>query len=164
MSTSEFSGNLDQLTREQTARLLGVTTRHLDSMTASGQLPCERDGRRVFYCWKDVWSAYIDRIVAKGSSPSVSEALRQKYDVERRRAEIKLAREAGEVVSIADVEREVTAHNLVVRTRLLAIPSRLGSRFAHNATGKRMIEVVADEVRQALTELARAEDLTGKNA
>ena len=70
--------------------------------------------------------------------------------VQRRRAELELAKATGDLVSISAMTAEVRAHNKVVRKELLSIHSRL-----LNVNVPRSTATLVDElIREALTDLA----------
>jgi terminase small subunit / prophage DNA-packing protein len=69
-------------------------------------------------------------------------------------AAFKNARERNEFIPAADVERAWSAECSSIRNRLLAIPSALPMRLPHLTRVD--LDIVDDEIRTALTELADA--------
>jgi phage terminase Nu1 subunit (DNA packaging protein) len=95
-----------------------------------------------------------------GEEPSLTEAQARKYDLEAQRAAIKLARERGEVVSIADVEKALSQCFGNVRSRLLSIPGKLAPRIAGCRSKPQVKALIENEIHEALSELAvRAGDV-----
>jgi len=72
-------------------------------------------------------------------------------------AEIRAAKMRGELVSIADVEREWASIITDVRQRLLAVPSRVGAKPSLRRVD---IEVIDAEIRATLTALVAQEGVT----
>jgi phage terminase Nu1 subunit (DNA packaging protein) len=71
--------------------------------------------------------------------------------------EIELARERGQLVSIEDVEREMTDLILVTKARVLAVGARVAPELV-GETSRVMIQAVIEKAhKEALSQLARKE-------
>lgn len=70
-------------------------------------------------------------------------------------AELELAQRRGELVAIADVRRDVSEKFTIVKTRILAVPSRVAQRLPHVATF--VLPVLDELLREALEALADGE-------
>jgi phage terminase Nu1 subunit (DNA packaging protein) len=153
---------------KQVADLLQLSSRQVANLVERG-LPKHGHGSRAYYLWSEVLPFYIafKEKIAKGSvrpdsgeEPSLTEAQARKYDLEAQRAAIKLARERGEVVSIADVEKALSQCFGNVRSRLLSIPGKLAPRIAGCRSKPQIKALIENEIHEALSELAvRAGDV-----
>jgi phage terminase Nu1 subunit (DNA packaging protein) len=152
----------EQLNAEKTAKLLLITTRQLRNLVERG-LPKHGHGKNCYYLWAEVFPWYIDYKLAlakpqlapaDGETPALHEAQAQKYFAEAQRAEIKLARERGEVVSIKDVEVAVSQANSNVRARMLAITAKLTPTLAATSSKPKVKAILDAEIHEALSELA----------
>jgi len=131
------------LTVAEMAELLGVTDRQVRNWIKDKGLPAQKmpgiqrlDGRAVI-----AW--YVDfRVLETGNSGNLravspsgepletfDEALARKTRAEADLKELQLARERGEVVSIADIERVLGSANKSVQTLMLALPSSLAPQL-----------------------------------
>lgn len=72
-------------------------------------------------------------------------------------AELELAQRRNEVISIADARRDVTEKFTIVKTRLLAVPSRVAQRLPHVASF--VLPVLDELLREALEALSDGESL-----
>lgn len=67
-------------------------------------------------------------------------------------AELELAQRRGELIPIADARRDVVEKFTIVKTRILAVPSRVAQRLPHVASF--VLPVLDELLREALDELA----------
>jgi len=84
---------------------------------------------------------------------SLDEAKLRKARAEAHLAELELARQRGESISRDFFHRFITAANARVRSRLLAVPNKLGSRVPLEVRGQ-VVEATRTEIHDALNELA----------
>lgn len=87
------------------------------------------------------------------------EALSRKTRAEADLKELQLAKARGEVATIADVERVLTASNIAVQTQMLAMPTRLATQLLGQEDHRRVVSIITSEVRQVLTNLASGDDI-----
>jgi phage terminase Nu1 subunit (DNA packaging protein) len=73
---------------------------------------------------------------------------------QREKAELDLAERRGELQSRAETAADLVALATAIRNRLLSVPDRVASRLG---LPRHDIEVIAEEIRDALTELSKAE-------
>jgi phage terminase Nu1 subunit (DNA packaging protein) len=73
---------------------------------------------------------------------------------QREKVELDLAERRGELQSKAEAAADLVALAIAVRNRLLAVPDRVASRIGLQ---RHDVEVIAEEIRDALTELSKAE-------
>ena len=137
-------------------------------------LPCTGDGRGRRFVWADVREWFVKyRIELAGSRgnlgsqiPVVSEETLEEAILRRTKAEadlkeLQLAKERGQVASIADVEKAIAASTIVAQTQILAVPSRLASRLLGMDDYKRVVAILEGEMRQLLSNLATIDAVFG---
>jgi|SRR5580704_6377081 phage terminase Nu1 subunit (DNA packaging protein) len=163
--------SLDSLTAVQVAELLGVTDRAVRKWVKTKGLPCIAGSGVMTFAWPSVRQWWTDVARAGGGTGGTSgkkaatdeqtappetyeEALSRKTRAEADLKELQLAKERGQVASIADVERVISAATIVTRTQILAVPSRLASRLLGMDDYKRVVTILESEMRQLLTNLA----------
>jgi phage terminase Nu1 subunit (DNA packaging protein) len=73
---------------------------------------------------------------------------------QREKVELDLAERRGELQSKAEAAADLVALATAVRNRLLAVPDRVASRIGLQ---RHDVEVIAEEIRDALAELSKAE-------
>ena len=74
---------------------------------------------------------------------------------QREKAELDLAERRGELQSRAETAADLVTLSNAIRNRLLAVPDRVASRIGLQ---RHAVEALAEEIRDALTELSKAED------
>lgn len=77
----------------------------------------------------------------------------RKYEFEAQRAELKLAKERGEVAAIADIEHALSSCFATVRSRLLSMPAKLAQNLANSRKPAQAKGIVEDEILAVLSEL-----------
>jgi len=163
--------SLNGLTAVQVAELLGVTDRAVRKWVKVKGLPCNAGSGVMTFSWPSVRRWWTDLAMAEGGTDGTSskkaatdklvtppetyeEALSRKTRAEADLKELQLAKERGQVASIADVERVISAATIVTQTQILAVPSRLASRLLGMDDYKRVVAILESEMRQLLTNLA----------
>ena len=162
-----MANEMEALELEDVASLLGVSERMVRNYIKDNGLPCTGDGRGRRFVWADVREWFVKyRIELAGSRgnlgsqiPVVSEetleeAILRKTKAEADLKELQLAKERGQVASIADVEKAIAASTIVAQTQILAVPSRLASRLLGMDDYKRVVAILEGEMRQLLSNLA----------
>lgn len=154
----------DKMAKSAFAKLVKVTPGRVSQMIAAG-LPVEPGGKidvAKGKAWiKDNVSASRSAAqAAQGALPfaaqpdAASERLRL-LTAQADSAEMKAAAQRRELVPAADVEREWSGLLRLVRSGILAVPSRLRQVLPHLAASD--VEAIDAELRRALEELADAQ-------
>jgi phage terminase Nu1 subunit (DNA packaging protein) len=73
---------------------------------------------------------------------------------QREKVELDLAERRGELQSRAETANDLVALATAIRNRLLSVPDRVAGRLG---LPRQAIEVISEEIRDALTELSKAE-------
>jgi phage terminase Nu1 subunit (DNA packaging protein) len=151
------------LTSRQLADLLGVTDRTLRELAERGIVvrqsyrgPYDVAVSIANYC------AHLRGVAAgRGGEERVASLTGERARLAAAQADlaaIKIAKERGELLDAAEVEMEWTSVLRSVRSRLLAIPSRL--RSSRSAIVPDEIAALDAEIRAALEELAPDDDIS----
>jgi phage terminase Nu1 subunit (DNA packaging protein) len=126
------------------AELLGLTDRQVRNLIKDKGLPAKSHARGYALDWPVVLEWWVDyRISQRGgnggnrrgsegeeyAAENLDEAILRKTRAEADLKELQLARERGEVASIADVERVLVAANKSIQTRILALPSAVAPQL-----------------------------------
>lgn len=91
-------------------------------------------------------------MTAARQAPTIAAARRRLVTAQARRAELRVAREAGELVPARDVELRWSGHIVEARTAMLGLPTRAKLRLPHlTATD---LVVLGELIREALEALA----------
>jgi len=151
------SSEMPNFTAPQLCFLLGVTSMHLTRLEREGVVKRIGRGR---YAAESVPN-YIQGLRERGKgSDSWHEARTRKMIEQARALEAdRLVRE-GELASIAVFEKALTGVVLSSRSRLLAIPNKLGSLITRMVPAERaaeVVEIVRRLVREALLDLSGME-------
>lgn len=155
-----------------TAALLCMTKRQVQNLVELG-LPKHGSGHGAAYDWAEVFPWYLNYRIdlarkREQSKPdagkprettvrgeTLSQATTRKVIAEADLKEIERARERGQVVAIADVERNIAEVATNVKTKLLALPSKLATIIAAARGDRPKIRAILDsEMRQVCSELA----------
>lgn len=158
--------NLEALNQKQLATLLGLTTRQLWVLQNDG-LPSKGLGKQRRFIWKECFEFYLKRKVmemtpkrpkVKGDSDYLFDLTTQqtrKYQADAARAEIKLAKERGEVVEIEIVRQAQMKVNSIIRTRVLGVPTKIAPLIAVNGNLQKVKSILESEMRELLTGLSQ---------
>lgn len=163
----DSAGSDDKLPPASAADRLGITKRQLLNLAERG-MPKHGHGKDVYYAWPEIRDWYLtyrlDIAHPKGAFDSQDESLigaqTRKYMADARRAEIKLARERGEVASIQDIQRVLEQCNANVRARLIAIPGKLTPKLVNIGSKPKVKGILEKELGDALSELANPTNIT----
>jgi phage terminase Nu1 subunit (DNA packaging protein) len=158
--------DLAALNGEQLGRLLGLTTRQLRNLTVAG-MPSVGLGKQRRYVWRTCFDWYVARKVAELAPKNARgdanyaftlvEQQTRKTQADAARAEIKLAKERGEVVAVEEVKQAQIKVNSIIRTRLLGVPTKVAPLVANKGLPQAKA-VLESEIREVLTNLAKAGD------
>lgn len=116
-----------------------------DSVTRVGRAPKIADAALADREWDANTAPRVENTGKATQSPLLLQARVRREQAAADLAELELAQRRGDLISIADARRDVIEKFTIVKTRILAVPSRLAQRFPH----------VASFVMPALDELLR---------
>lgn len=158
MSADETPSTYSALELEDVAELLGVSARMVRNYIKDNDLPCSGDGRGRRFSWPAVREWYVQyRIELAGSRGSLGisvpardeetydQAVLRKVKKEADLLEIKLARERGQVVAIADAKAAMARVASSLRTAILAMPAKLTGQLFGVKDRKRIQEILQRE-------------------
>ena len=139
---------------EQTAELLGISTKWLRELAQRGVLPRANGA----YPWPAVRVAFNSYLEGKteGQPEALKVARARLVEIQRKIAELDLGQKRGELVPIDEIRREVGERLERIRTRLLNAPGKYATQWsackdypeAQRQLEQIMLEVLA-EVRSA---------------
>lgn len=151
--------------RSELADMIGCARTSIDSWVVEGAPVISKPGR------KGVESQYdsaafirwlIDREKAKASKRADAgdlDALRgEKIRVETKLRELQLAREAGQLAPLEQVERAAAAAMASIRGPLLALPQRAAIAIVGETDSNKIVQMLRAEVYSALNQGADALD------
>jgi phage terminase Nu1 subunit (DNA packaging protein) len=146
---------LNALTATESAKLLGVSLRQLSYMVQDG-LPRKHSGKKVRYDWGQVcaWKESKSNGQQQTDDQKLSIQQARKYSVDAERAELKLRKERGDLVSVKDVTRALIQSNAIIRAKLLGIPTKLAPRLSGRHTTVEIKAILQTEIYEVLRELA----------
>lgn len=148
--TDEEAENVS-VSAETLAKWLNLSVRTVKSLAAEGKLVKADRGYDV----EASLQAYATQLRGAAAGRGDPETIAAKRRLDKARAELaeaKAAREAGTMVVADEVERTWSDITRRIRSRLLAIPSRLAQTFGH--LSRMEIGALEREIRDALVELA----------
>jgi excisionase family DNA binding protein len=158
MSSGETPSTYSALELDDVAELLGVSSRMIRNYIKDNDLPCSGDGRGRRFAWAEVREWYVQyRIDLAGSRGSLGvsvpsrdgetydEAVLRKVKKEADLLEIKLARERGQVVAIADAKAAMARVSSALRTSILSMPAKLTGHLYGVKDRKRIQEILQRE-------------------
>lgn len=158
--------NLEALNQKQLATLLGLTTRQMWVLQNEG-LPSEGLGKERKFVWRTCFEWYIKRKVAELTPKStltgegeewartLTEQQTRKTKADAERAEIKLAKERGEVVEVERVKQDLIKAFAIVRNRALGLPTKVAPLIAVNGNLPKVKAIIEAEVIEFLTGLSQ---------
>ena len=136
------------------ADMIDLTEARVVALARSGAIPRVSKGR---YDQREAVRAYIRYLRQnpagrKTTDPALADERRRLVREQADREAIRNAAARGDLVAASDVEARWTAVLTELRSRLLAVPSRVGGRAAHFTTAD--LDIIDREIRDALKELA----------
>ena len=145
--------NGEIVTTDALANLLGLTDRHVQTLTRQGVLKLVRKGR---YHRGDSVRAYCADLRRKASgrgssAPEYTAAKTRAAQAQADKLELANAAARRELLPAGEVEREWAGMIHAARAELLAVPSRIAARLGH--LSRRDIESIDSEIHDALTVL-----------
>lgn len=171
MAKTDTTRDLTALTVVQVAELLGVTDKSVRNWMNKNGLQFVEAAKGRVLDWHTTLKWFVAYRIAElgndgnGSKNSASfpvddvsesyeDALARKTRAEANLKELQLAKERGQVASVADVERAISVATKATQTQVLAVPSRLATRLLGIEDRGRMTTILEGEMRQLLTNLA----------
>jgi phage terminase Nu1 subunit (DNA packaging protein) len=142
----------------QMAAIVGLTERRLAQLAAEGMPKAGRKGYPLVSCVQWI----IDYWRKRATQSPLSEAKRRKIEADAGSAEIDLALKRSE---IAGVDAMAQAHGAAcarLRTRLLAIPSKIAPQVHRLKTVPEVEAIVRREIVEALEELSGGKGKAGR--
>jgi excisionase family DNA binding protein len=166
--------NLGVLTVEETADLLNVTSKTVRNWINQRGLPAKQDGRGKTLDWQRTLEWYVQyRINGDGANgndgnqvpptdtaefpqdqENLEQATTRKTIAEANLKELQLAEKRGQVVAVADVERNIAAVSKAIQQKILAIPSRLSPRLVGTDDRNVIFSILSSEANQICSDLA----------
>lgn len=146
------NSNEEALTRGQLAARLQISHRHLSRLIDEG-CPVTGEGRRKRFLWSQVFPWHQARLAARYGGPKASALVAaqvRKLQIEGDRIALKLAKEKGLVVDVAEIRSAIETTCLNIRNRFLALPRGLASRLCGES--RVQIEAILDEHIRAILE------------
>jgi len=135
------------------SKLLDLTPRRVQQLSKSGVIPKSARGRYELVSAVQGYIRYLrDRSIEAGII-SIDVARQRKTAAEAELAEIELAKARAAVVRIEDVARQWESILGGVRTRFLALPTKLAPLVAVENKQKIVEEIISDGVYTALGQL-----------
>lgn len=146
-------------------KLLDLSERRVQQLSAEGVIPRAERGRYELEAAIRGYVHYLRDRSLDGGVVSLEEARKRKIAAEAELAEIELAKARADVVAIDDVAKQWDTILANVRTRFLALPTKVAPMVAPETDQSLVKEFIEDAVHTALGELARGlSDDTGSNA
>ncbi len=137
----------------ETATLLGISTKWLRELAQRGVLP-RANGK---YPWPAVRVAFNNYLESKGEDQSQNGRLKEEraalVRVQREIAEIELARKRESLLTVKDFDEVLDHACAVLRSRIIAVPSKHAWRFEVCETiaeAKEYLDGIADELLEDL--------------
>ena len=140
------------------ARLLDVTVRYVQEMAQKGIIPKAAHGKYPVIPCVHGYIHYLRGLALKGDSDNVvdlEKSRRRKLAAEAELAELELAKAREAVISV-EIHGKVVGNICdIIRTKLLSVPSKIAPAVALETDQGICKNIIDDEVRGSLTELAR---------
>ena len=172
MPKDENQKNYSALPVSDVAELLGVTDRQVRNWIKDKGLPARSDPRGRLLDWPTTLQWYVafqidekrgnggNRRPNSGSEGSevpeetLDEAILRKTKAEADLKELQLAREQGQVVAIAELERVLANANRSIQTQILALPAGLAPQLIGMDDRQKIYNLIDRSCRSLLTNLA----------
>lgn len=140
--------------KNQLADIMGVSERTLTEWQDAG-MPVEAVGGRGLENQYDTAKVIEWRLQRALGGATVESAREERDRMEAKLLELRIAKEADLLVSVDDVKPVWEAAILAARSALLALPDRLKSMIDARYQINLDLQMLDDEVRQALAKLAK---------
>ena len=149
---AEIISSLPAVPTRDLARLLNVSSKTIAAWASAGIVVRAGYGKYDLALSIQGFAKYMREIVEKRGDGAATVASERAglLSVQRRRAELELAKARGDLQSRTELTAEVRAHNKVVRNEMLRIKSVL----LNSSVERTVAELVDEKIREALTNLA----------
>lgn len=147
----------DGLTQAAVARALGVTTRQIHRWREMG-LPSHGEGRRLRLYLPEVIAWFVEHKTKQQGRVDISEAKARRQMAEAERAEIKLAQERADLVSIEVYESELDGMVGRLAAVLKSFPSRWSPQLVGSASPGEVRAMLGRGVRELMDDLRKVAD------
>jgi len=142
----------ETMTAVELGELLGISGRSVRDLVSRGVIQKAGKGRYpVRGAVKGYTSHLRETAALRGGDDATSAARRREAEARALKVELANRRALGELVEAGEVRTRWVALCTAARSRLMAIPSRLGARMGLKTADMRIVEI---EIRQALEEMA----------
>lgn len=121
---SWLDGPAARLSKREFAELTGLVPAKIDALVRAGMPAQPGASRRAGYTF-DLKEAVGWWVNSNGQEDALAAARQRKVEAEAQKLEQSNLKIAGELISIAEVRREISEGMSALRSALLAIPSRL---------------------------------------
>ncbi|NUJ82046.1 terminase small subunit, Nu1 [Methylocystis sp. FS] len=135
------------------AKLLGLSTRRIQQLAEAGVIP--KPGKRGEYRLVESVAGYLKwlRSDAGNGTPDFQKERTRLTQARARLAELEYDRESGLVVEVEESIRQIREEYSIVRTRLLAVPSKAAPRLLNIANPEKVRALLDAEIRDTLSAL-----------
>lgn len=172
MPKDDSSRNYATLSVSDVAELLKLTDRQVRNLIQDKGLPAKSDPRGYILDWYAVLDWYVtyrsgqkpgnggnrrpgnDPEDAEMPAETLDEAILRKTRAEADLKELQLAREQGQVVAVADLERVLSNSNRSIQTQVLALPAGLAPQLIGMEDRQKIHNLLDRECRALLSNLA----------
>lgn len=145
------------------ARYSGLTVSTISRQIRDGTIPTHQVGRQKLIDPAEADEARrtkLDHSLNKGQVVPISDARARRLAAQAELAELELAREKGRLLDVEVVEKAVSDAVGITKSRLCAIPERMGPVLAAETDMHKVIALLKDEIEGAL--LSLSEDFLAK--
>jgi len=141
-----------EISTKDLAILIDVTPRWLQQMSTRGHI--SKSVRRGFYPYPDAIQDYIKFLREGGSTTTMADAKLRKALADAEISEFEAARAAGRLVDASLIKQQWSKLATELRTRLLAIPSKLAPILTGKKRTAEIESLIRGEVNEALREIS----------
>ena len=141
----------ERWTATELAAALLLSVQRINQLVKEGVLPAPIDGR---YGPTESVAAYVGHLRQREAGKSQAGEAVRKLQLENEMRQIKLQRIAGELVPVAQVQKDWFEVSRRVRDGLLNLPSRLSGVFAAESNQEKIFDSFTKEIHVVLTELS----------
>lgn len=149
-----------EATQAEIAGILGLQTRQIRNLEAQG-LPHRAEGRRKFYPLPEAVRWVRDRdvatVLADVAPTGFDEARAREMAARAEKAELEVRKMRGELVDVAEWEREFSGPLAEIRAQLLALPGRIAAELP--LPPAQSVEIIERVVHEVMSEVSEEPEL-----
>jgi phage terminase Nu1 subunit (DNA packaging protein) len=154
-AAEDETGSFKLLSTSELAEAAGVTVQYVGKLERAGVIKKVAYGKYAESATGEIAAFRAgDPLPGEDSPANLTQERILLVRAQREKVELDLAERRGELQSKAEAAADLVALATAVRNRLLAVPDRVASRIGLQ---RHDVEVIAEEIREALTELSKAE-------